>query len=370
MQKNIFHIHDQVCKHASNTLEDIVSYALKHGYKKLYFTEHNPISIKCPYQARRASHENMVEFVKRINEVNKKYKGKLHIYFGYETEFNKQNRWYYERLARDPLPDYFIAGNHFYGDLFAQDFAFDFVMHRTTSHLKFKEMLENFHAAMASGLYTWVAHPDIFLKSYRKWDKYSIAASKQIIKWAIKYKLPLGFNLNWSANEPKDEWHYPCEPFWKLVAKTNIPVIVESDSHDHHTITKEWIEQGRRMAISWGLKKNIIDDVKLNLLPKRPLMVLYEKQLFNCISQDILINLKKNKVKFVEVNSNTNIQKIFLSNGVHPVWTIALVNNAKLLKQIKKTAAFVVSHKMADLSLKEFKKLTYKQFINCFVKEP
>jgi len=312
----------------------------------------------------------MAKFVKQIKAINNKYKGKLHIYFGYETEFNQPNRWYYERLARDPLPDYFIAGNHFYGDLFAKDFAFVFTMKCTKSKKQLNELLENYHAAMSSGLYTWVAHPEIFLTSYRKWDKHSIAASKKIIEWAIKYKLPLGFNINWPASEFKDEWHYPCEHFWRLVAKTNIPVIVESDSHDLHTITKEWIDQGRKMAIAWGLKKNIIEDVKLNHLPKRPLMVLYEKQLLDSIPKDILKNLKKNKVKFIEINSNTNIQKVFSNSNIHPVWTIALVNNLKLLKQIKKTAAFVVSNKLADLYLKDFVKITYKQFMNCFIKEP
>jgi len=369
MLKNIFHIHNQVCKHASNTLEDIVSYSLKHGYKNLYFTEHPPISVKCDYQKRRATHAEMVKLVKQINEVNKKYKGKLHIYFGYETEFNKPNRWYFERLARDPLPDFMISGNHFYGDLFKQPFPFVYTKSGTKHISQFRELLENFHSAMASGLFTWIPHPDIFLYSYRKWDKYSIAVSKTIIKWAIKYKLPLAFNVNFKQ-VPKDEWHYPCKYFWELVAKTNIPVIIEADSHDHHTITVEWLKEAKRMALSYGLKKNLVDTIDINWLPKKPLMVLYEKNLYRYINKNILNNFKKNNVKFFEINSLSKVNTIFTKNKVHPVWTVALVNNDKLIKELKKTSCYIVSNKKTDLSLKEFNKLTYKQFINCFIKEP
>ncbi|MCQ2748237.1 MAG: PHP domain-containing protein [Mycoplasmoidaceae bacterium] len=92
MQKNIFHIHTHICKHSSNYVDEIVVLALKSGYKKLYFTEHCPVTEKCPYQIRRASYEEIAGLKKEIEFYRNKYKNKLQIYFGYEIEYNKANK--------------------------------------------------------------------------------------------------------------------------------------------------------------------------------------------------------------------------------------------------------------------------------------
>lgn len=264
MLKNIFHIHTHICKHSSNKVEEIVAYALKHGYKKLYFTEHPYIAVKCPYQVRRANKQEIGHLRDQINFFNKKHKGKLQIYFGYEIEYNKANRWYFKELAKDPYCDFFIFGNHFYGDMFKMKVTpLPLVVNVTKTKKQLKEFDDNNKAAMSSGLISWVAHPDIFLNTYQKWDETAINVSKNIIKYAIKYKLPLAFNVNVKSYEEKSEWHYPCIHFWKLVSKTNIPVIIEADSHDMHTLQVEWLEKARKLAISYGLKKNLTENIKL-----------------------------------------------------------------------------------------------------------
>ncbi|MCQ3907448.1 MAG: PHP domain-containing protein [Mycoplasmoidaceae bacterium] len=91
MLKNIFHIHTYICKHSTNKVEEIVAYALKHNYKKLYFTEHPYISVPCELQKRRTSIEEIAALRQKIDLLNIKYKNKLKLYFGYEVEYNKKN---------------------------------------------------------------------------------------------------------------------------------------------------------------------------------------------------------------------------------------------------------------------------------------
>ena len=269
MQKIIYHIHNEICKHSTNKLNEIVAYALKHNYKELYFTEHPPIDKKCFYQRRRATYPEVKNLVNNISKVNKKYKGKLHIYFGYEIEFNKADRSFVRRYKKDPYAQFFIFGNHFYGSIFdIKKLPAPLVMHTTKTLSQLKEFDENNKLGMSSGLMSWVAHPDIFLNSYKKWNKTTLLISKNIIAYAKKYKLPLGFNVNFQSYEKKSEWHYPCIHFWKLVAKTNIPVIIESDAHDMHTLKVEWLEKARQLAISYGLKKNLTENIKLKMLKK------------------------------------------------------------------------------------------------------
>lgn len=269
MQKVIFHIHTYICKHSSNHLEEIVDYALKHGYKELYFTEHPPITISCPYQARRASYEEIAQLKHGIDKANKKYKGKLKIHFGYEVEYNKANRWYIKKLAKDPYCEFLIFGNHFYGDLFKMQSPLPLVVSVTKTKAQLKEFDENNKAAMSSGLMSWVAHPEIYLNSYQKWDQTAKAVANNIIKWAIKYKLPLAFNVNFDDWKTRSKWHYPCKYFWSLVAKTNIPVIIESDAHDMEPLKVNWVSKAIKLAKSWGLEKNLTTKIKLIKLKKK-----------------------------------------------------------------------------------------------------
>ncbi|MBQ0045513.1 MAG: PHP domain-containing protein [Mycoplasma sp.] len=268
MLKNIFHIHTYICKHSTNKIEEIVAYALKHGYKKLYFTEHPYITVDCPYQQRRADKKDVINLSKQIDMLNKKYKNKLKIYFGYEVEYNKANRWYIHKLAKDPYCKFLIFGNHFYGDLFKIQMPLPLVVNVTKNAKQLKEFDENNIAAFKSGLMSWVAHPDIYLNSYQKWDATAKAVANNIIKYATKYKLPLGFNVNFKSYENKSKWHYPCKYFWQLVAKTNIPVIIEADSHDMHTLKVDWLAKAKKLAISYGLKKNLTENIKLKKLKK------------------------------------------------------------------------------------------------------
>lgn len=269
MQKNIFHIHTYICKHSTNTVESVVAYALKHGYKKLYFTEHIPMLVKCPLQPRRPSMEELADEKRRIDAFNKKYKNKIKIYFGYEVEYNKVNRWHAKELAKDPYCEFFIFGNHFYGDMFKLTIPLKLAIDVTKTPQQIKEYTDNALAAISSGLFSWVAHPDLFLNSYRKWDKYAQTACKKIIAAAIKYKMPLAFNVNFNTTfKGKDEWHYPCKYFWELVAKTDIPVIIESDSHILKRMTVSWLKQAHKLALSFGLKHNLTENIKLVKLKK------------------------------------------------------------------------------------------------------
>lgn len=269
MQSNIFHIHTHICKHSSNDIKQIISYAIKHNYKKLYFTEHAPISVKCYYQTRRPSYKEIAKLKKTIDLYNKQYINKIRIYFGYEVEYNQANRWYIKKISRDKYCEFLIFGNHFYGDIFKIQSPLPLVMNVTKTVDQLMEFNNNNEAAFASGLMSWIAHPDIYLNSYKKWDKAAISVAKNTIRLCQKYKLTLGFDVNFPSWKTKSKWHYPCKYFWKLVAKTNIPVIIESDAHDIKSIRLSWLLKARKLAISWGLKKNLTQNVKLVKLIKK-----------------------------------------------------------------------------------------------------
>lgn len=367
MQKIIYHIHDECCKHSTNKLEETVAYALKAGYKELYFTEHNYVTIDCFYQSRRASWKEIANYRKRIDAINKKCKGKLHCYFGFEIEFNKANRQFLERLARDKYADFLIFGNHFLGDMFKMHQPLPLVKNYCLHDKDIKEVEDNQKAAMASHLFSWAAHPEIWLYSWNKWDAKAIALSKKIIKWAIEYKLPLAFNVNFKDFKTKPEFHYPVKQFWQLVAKTNIPVIIESDSHDIHTIKKGWLAKAKQLALSYGLKNNLVDKLEIKWLPKHPAMFLVEDKIEN-IPSKILQGLKKDNCKILVVNKDMDITKFPQAFATANACTAVLVKSEELIKQVKSTSMYLISNNDCDLKISQIKKLTYSQFLKKYIK--
>jgi histidinol-phosphatase (PHP family) len=162
--KFIYHIHDQCCRHASNTLEDVVNLALQEKYYELFFTEHIPLDDNL-YLVRPTRNE-IKNLRKRIDQINRKYQGKLKIHFGFETEYSKWNKVYFDHFAKNSLGDYFIFGNHYIGDLWKSNPRLVMEEARTISDLD--EYYENAVLAMKSGLFSLYAHPDIWLQAYRK----------------------------------------------------------------------------------------------------------------------------------------------------------------------------------------------------------
>lgn len=359
MQKNIFHIHDHCCHHSQNTLNKIIHYSLIHGYKKLYFTEHCYCNVDCVLQTRRPTITEIKNLKSLIAFYNKKYANKLHIYFGYEIEFNKQNQWYYEQLIRDPYADFLIFGNHFYGDIFKMHYPLPLVMNCTKSINRLLEYKTNQIAGMKSGLFSWIAHPDIFLNSYQKWDKNAIELSLSIIQCAYKYNLILGFNVNFpSPFNSKNKWHYPVKQFWNLVSKTNVKVLIESDSHDMHTIKQEWLNNAYKLAISYGLGNNLISNIKLKYLSKKPELFLYENKMLNNNIKMLIRDMIKNKIHVNKVSRNDNIAKIIRKFNTRFVNTCYLFASKSLIKQIASTNAFRIDYTM----------FSYKKIINSYIK--
>ena len=89
---------------------------------------------------------------------------------------------------------------------------------------------------MASGLFTFVAHPDLFGHSYLPWDENTIACSHAILQAASALSIPLEINGNGFRQpminvEDKQRCVYPLEPFWELATGYDILVIINSDAH-------------------------------------------------------------------------------------------------------------------------------------------
>ena len=90
--------------------------------------------------------------------------------------------------------------------------------------------------SMESGLFKYIAHPDLFGMSYRNWDEYAIKESRRIFEAANRLNMPLEINVN-GMNRAKIKYNnglryqYPIKDFWELAKEYNVKVIVGIDAH-------------------------------------------------------------------------------------------------------------------------------------------
>jgi histidinol-phosphatase (PHP family) len=105
---------------------------------------------------------------------------------------------------------------------------------------------------IASGLFAFVAHPDLIMASGRQWDADIEAGLKDVLQAAIDYNLPVeanGLGLARAKQVGKGGQLYPHNRFWELVATSGARVICNSDAHQsentiaHAQLARDYVAQ-------------------------------------------------------------------------------------------------------------------------------
>ena len=117
--------------------------------------------------------------------------------------------------------------------------------------------------AIQSGLFKYIAHPDLFMNAYRVWDDKAKEVSRKIIEEALKYNVPLEINCNGiryhyekqkvSASGRVLENYYPCVEFWKMVKDYGALGIIGVDDH----IEKDFLDGVTEEALFFAKQNGI-----------------------------------------------------------------------------------------------------------------
>ena len=158
--------------------------------------------------------------------------------------------WLKQMIEKHEI-DYIILGHHF---------ADDEIGGRYNGELSRKKELYKYRddilEALDTGLFSYVAHPDLFMRGYPVFDECCEEISRQIIKKAIDTKTPLEFNLlgfTHSRNDGKQG--YPHPDFWKIVGEMKPLVTVGIDAHYPEAyLDKELFESGYEALRQLGLE--------------------------------------------------------------------------------------------------------------------
>ena len=248
-----YHTHTFRCKHAGGTERDIVDAGIAAGLDELGFSEH--IGYPDHDYGLRIDYDAIREYLTTIDRLQECNRGKIVLRKGFEAEYLPQYRDYYEKLLSDGEIDYLILGAHFCeceGGVTKNIFLAE----DTDSYIDYAK---NVAAGMATGIYKYAAHPDLFMVNDYGWDINCDRATDIILDAAVKNDVIIEYNANGIRRCPIDIPYeerelYPHRNFWERVRTTDLRVIVGSDSHGAEHLWDAYVAKAFRELENLGIK--------------------------------------------------------------------------------------------------------------------
>lgn len=227
-----YHCHTVRCQHAVGSEQSYVEASLQMGYRVLGFSDHTPWRFASNYVSHiRMLPEQLTDYMDTINDLRESYSDRIRIHLGLEAEYFPRYRdWLYE--MRDMGITYFILGQHQVGS--EEEGSYTPGLCQTDDGVL--RYAESCVEAIRTGLYSYIAHPDLFMGNRRHPEEFTPAceeATDMICQACLEADIPLEYNLLGLGDELRGHSRgYPNVPFWTYARKHGCRVIIGVDSHD------------------------------------------------------------------------------------------------------------------------------------------
>jgi len=251
-----YHTHTFRCKHAKGDVKDYAEVALDKGIVRLGISDHTPLPDNDSPMIRMGMDE-LPDYIKAIEDARKAYPN-LQIYKGMECDyFPRYHSFFKDVLLDERQFDYLIGSVHAVelGD--KVEFISGGFTQVDDNILKayVKQMLE----AMESGLFLFMAHPDLFAMGLRRWTPNVRASCREILSAAESLHIPLEINTSGYEKSRQQPEQFlptgcPMEQFWEEAAGYHIEVVVNSDAHDPALVNGD-LGAGYKIMKKYNLKK-------------------------------------------------------------------------------------------------------------------
>lgn len=274
MLKNNYHTHTKYCGHAKGDVEDYVKEAVNLNMEELGISDHAPIPLNHGMTKEEWEenycYENMDIntfdiLLKEIDNLKSKYN--ITLYKSCESEYLYNNDDWYKEL-RGKL-DYMILGIHFFN---GEGRVLD-----TYKDITYKNVdcyYECAKRAIETGLFDYLAHPDLYLFDYKsingknEFDDKAKEICLKLIDLCVKHDIYFEINTNglkYSKDKNnRDLWLYPNIEFFKVVKEymdknpNKLKLIIGADAHEPKALGNDNVKAVLEM----------VKDLKLDVLYK------------------------------------------------------------------------------------------------------
>jgi histidinol-phosphatase (PHP family) len=250
---NNYHTHTFRCRHAEGDIDDYVRRAISANMAELGFSDHVALPDE-RWSDMRMGQSEVGDYLSAIAEARRVHGKAIRILSGFEAEWIPEYEHYYrdEYLGKRGM-DYLAAGIHYFR--FRGEWEDGFSLRTPAMLVAFASQTQK---ALASGLFSFLAHPDMFCYSWFPWDANAVACARDILSAAEDTGVPLEIN-GYGLRKPKigppggRRPPYPHREFWRLATAYRIRVLVNSDAHRPADVAAK-LEEGRALAAEFGLE--------------------------------------------------------------------------------------------------------------------
>ena len=261
MSTTNYHTHTKRCKHAAGEVADYCRCAVAEGVRVLGFTDHTPLPDG-RWASVRMALEELSGYCADLDRASVNFP-ELLILKGLECDYAPEYiSFYREELLEGRELHYLIGAVHWYRHRGEWCSVYGAKMDAAMLNSYARFLIES----MESGLYAFMAHPDLFGVGCPNWNRDTRAAATAICRAAADLGLPLEINT-YGFRKPCLETadgcrpKYPWAPFWEVAAEWNVPVVVNSDAHRPGD-TLAAMDQGLELAERFGLERVRLDAVE------------------------------------------------------------------------------------------------------------
>ncbi|MEG0737405.1 histidinol-phosphatase [Amedibacillus sp. YH-ame6] len=259
MRKTNYHTHTKRCMHASGADEEYVVSAIKNGYKELGFSDHTPWKYGSNYVAHmRMKLAQFDDYYASIASLREKYKDQISIKIGLECEYFPKYMPWLKNFIKEKSIDYIIFGNHYYKTDERQVYFGTACESEEMMRYYVDEAIEG----METGLYSYLCHPDLFMRGHRVFDDIAKRESRRLCEAAKRLNIPLEYNLAGAQyNDIMNTMQYPHTEFWKIAAEVGNTAIIGVDAHEPAALEHDKY-RNQALALFEELHMNVTDTIK------------------------------------------------------------------------------------------------------------
>lgn len=244
------HTHTFRCKHAVGAPREYCAEAVRQGLCTLGFSDHQPFPDG-RFDESRMPFGDLETYAREIETARQEFP-ELNILTGLEADYVRAlgKSFYEEEFFNKRKFDYLILGPHFNDppEAGAGAGAAENVRLRVESTIR----------AMETGLFAYVAHPDMFACTGLSWTPEIEALCKELVSAAVALKVPLeinayGLRKPWIDTAEGRRPQYPWRPFWELVAELGATMVVGADAH-----RPEDVWSNAEQTAAWGAQFGLV----------------------------------------------------------------------------------------------------------------
>lgn len=247
------HTHTSLCRHATGRAVDYFNQAKKDGCSALGFSDHCPFpdSVSDFWPQSRMAVSDAPQYRDEVLALKKD--SPFPVYLGFECEWEASCvSWYKDFLMGEMGAEYLVLGSHWVtlGDHHI------YIINEVEKQDLYRYTDQTIQG-MESGLFAFLAHPDVLMGHGRRWDSDVEACMKSIIACAKSLDLPVevngyGMHKEMYPTEKGMRYAYPVDEFWSMAAAEGLRVLCNSDAHDPAIVISQ-AQDARRYAQKFGI---------------------------------------------------------------------------------------------------------------------